>query len=440
MSIKADHGLFPGRRHVVGLLLALAIISAPALGSDRLSLGGYAKSYFTVYQPPDLQLLITPEGGSRLKSDPDPMGSVSNRLRLNLRYHAAHWLSFHAAYDIAPRIQDPILFAGEAFLLSSNAAGSYRVDDLRSILFPADKKETASFAVYQNLDRLSATVRIERFDFVIGRQSIAWGAARVLNPTDIVAPFSYTDLDVEDRMGVDAFRVRYAVGFMGEFDGGLVFGPDFEDNLSAYYLRGKFYAAKTDFSLLCSRFRDNLLFGGDIARSIGGAGTWLEAAYVIPDDRGSDTVDQSYFSLSVGADYSFSDAIFGFAEYHFNGVGATDPAQYLSLLGSPAYLGGTTYLLGRHYVIPGVAYQDSPLLTVSAEVLVNLDDFSALLVPAVEYNVAEDVYFSVGAYFAVGPGPSVQRMDYDPFQMKFLINSEFGIYPASVFSSLRVYF
>jgi hypothetical protein len=426
---------------VIGWCLLIVLGTATdSKASHKFSLRGYYKSYFTVYEPPSLHVPAASDGLNRFDTDPPQLGAVSNRLRLNLRYRPAIWMTFDAAYDFAPRIQDPALYSGEGIYLVSSNLSKYRVDDLRRILYPQEHRDISSFAIFQNLDRLSATIQGYRFDLVLGRQPIAWGAARAINPTDVITPFSYTDLDVEDRVGVDAIRARYALGFMSEIDAGLVFGPDFEADLSAAFLRGKFYAAKTDFSVLLCRFQEHMLLGGDLVRSIGGAGTWLEAAYVILDDDDPNNDDESYFSMSTGADYSFFDGLYGFAEYHFNGIGVTDPAQYRGLLLSVPYSTSSVYLLGRHYFIPGVAYQPSPLISVSAETLINLDDGSAIIVPAAEYNFAEDVYVTIGAYFAVGSGPRVEVFPGDQRPGEIQIDSEFGSYPSSIFSSFKLYF
>jgi len=116
----------------------------------------------------------------------------------------------------------------------------------------------------------------------VGRQAIAWGNARIINPTDIIAPFSFNELDTEERRGVDAVRVRIPLGMMDELDLGVVAGRDFNRDRSAFFIRGKTYLLKTDLSLLMTGFRKHLMIGFDLSRSVGGAGIWLEAAHVSP--------------------------------------------------------------------------------------------------------------------------------------------------------------
>ena len=119
------------------------------------------------------------------------------------------------------------------------------------------------------------------------------------------------------------------------------------------------------------------------------------------EDRGG----EDYFRLTTGLDYSLTGTTYGFVEYHYNGVGTNHAEDYLAVLSHPAYRDGSVYLLGRHYLIPGLTHQITPLLTGNVMALVNLGDPSASIVPSLEYNVATDIYLSAGAYIGVGEEP-----------------------------------
>ena len=90
---------------------------------------------------------------------------------------------------------------------------------------------------------------------------------------------------------------------------------------------------------------------------------------------------------------------------------------------------GAVYLAGRHYLGAGVTHQVTPLITLSSTVFANLGDASFTVSPSLEYNIATDVYVSVGASIGVGPGPEEDGS-----------GSEFGGYPDYAFAALRVYF
>jgi len=401
------------------------------LSGQNFSLGGYYKNFFVVVDPSELMR----SGGSSFSDR--LIGLVNNRLRLHASVDLNHWLRFSAAYALSPRIQDPELFNEGIFFVGVDAYG-YRAADLNTRIYPHEKDGIESFAVFQNLDRIVISIATEPADIYIGRQAVAWGSARVINPTDIIAPFSLQELDKEERVGVDAVRVRIPWGFMGEVDMGYVFGRDFYFKNSAFFLRAKNYIKKTDISLLLLGFRKNLLFGLDVARSIGGAGFWLEGGYVIADvfmDRTSGEADD-YFRLSTGLDYSFSGKTYGFIEYHFNSGGAGRPKNYLTNLSNLALSEGAVFLLGKQYLIPGINYQITPLINMTAEVMLNMSDWSLFTAPVVEYNLSQNVYISAGGFLGLGKAP-VQSSGIPPY---VALRSEFGSYSNAVYTSFRIYF
>jgi len=422
--------LTKGGRLAFFLLLALLLI--PVQAETSFSLSGYYKSFFVVFDPPPTTL------PSFFSYPEQQMGLVNNRLRLNITYDLKEELSFSLSYNILPRIQDPKLYE-ETLTLTQVNLFQYRWLDLRRRLYPAEEAERGSFAVFQNLDRAFLTLRSGDADIFIGRQAIAWGSGRVINPTDVVAPFSFEELDTEDRVGVDAVRIRVPLGFMGELDTGYIIGKDFKLKNSAFFVRSKFHLAKTDFSFLLMEFQENLMLGWDLARSIGGAGFWFEGAYVFVDVFRSQNQDREsgYLRTTIGLDYSFGGETYGFIEYHFSSAGARNPEDYLQNVSRPGRREGAVYLMGRHYLIPGFSHQFSPLFTFSGQVLINLSDLSLFFTPQVDYNISANIYLSAGAFIGMGKRPEIQVQEGGFLR---IFHSEFGGYPDIYFSSFRIYF
>ncbi|MBN1213565.1 MAG: hypothetical protein JXA92_13420 [candidate division Zixibacteria bacterium] len=417
-------------------LTLIVLQIAAGRSAEKFSLDGYYKIHFVTYDFPSD------------KSDiPLPVDfliwAASTRARVNAHYNPFEKISFAFSYSFMPRVSDPVLPLLYDYnpLVPQIDPQGYRVDDLKNRIYPDSWDDDQGIAFFQNLDRAFVTVRTKQADFFIGRQAIAWGSARVINPTDIIAPFTYDELDAEDRLGVDAVRMRLPLGFMGELDAGYIAGSNLYFDRSSAYVRTKFYAARTDVTLIMAGFRENLLAGFDIARALGGAGFWTEAAYVwadaLSDDRKSDACD--YFRGTVGLDYSFGDKTYGFLEYHFNGAGAADTEEYLDNITTPAYTEGAVYLMGRHYLIPGLNYQLTPLFTLSGQLLVNLTEPSGYLTPQFEYNVSPNIYINGGAFIGLGKYP-VFTVDIDDRTVLADLRSEFGSYTNTYFTSLRVYF
>ena len=397
----------------------MILLPTLAFADAELQISGYYKNFSTGLNPP-------------LPDEPI-IGAVNNRLRLNSSYIPTDALSFDLSYDFAPRIQDPSLFSKPPVVGAASSL-HYRAVDFDATIYPDEEAPEGSFCLFHNLDRALVAYSANFADITIGRQAIAWGSARVVNPTDVIAPYAYNQLDTEDRIGVDAIRVQVPIGVLGEFDTGYVFGENLAFEKSAFFLRSQLNAVETDFSILLLGFHEHLMAGFDIARGIGGAGFWLEAAYVYANALdGENGEAENYLRASIGLDYSFGGVAYGFIEYHFSGAGAEEPEDYLANLDRPAYTDGAVYLMGRHYFVPGLTFQVTPLMSLGGVVLSNMSDPSLFPSLQIEYNFAQDIYLSAGGFIGIGKRPETE--DYET-----QFGSEFGGYPTLFFSSFRIYF
>ena len=397
----------------------MILLSTIAFADDKLQISGYYKNFSTGLDSP-------------LPDEPI-IGAVNNRLRLNCGYIPTDAFSFDLSYDFASRIQDPSLFSEPPIAAGADSL-RYRVADFDTTIYPDEDDPEGSFGLFQNLDRVSVAYGADFGDITIGRQAIAWGSARVVNPTDVIAPYAYNQLDTEDRLGVDAIRVQIPIGVLGEFDTGYVFGENLAFEKSAFFLRSQLNAVETDFSIILLGFREHLMTGFDIARGIGGAGFWLEAAYAYANAFDSENEEvENYLRASIGLDYSFGGVAYGFIEYHFNGAGSQEPEDYLDNLTQPAYTDGAVYFMGRHYFAPGLTLQITPLISLGGVVLSNISDPSVFPSLQIEYNFAQDIYLSAGGFIGIGKRPETEDEETQ-------FRSEFGGYPTLFFSSFRLYF
>ena len=299
------------RRSWVFLFL-IPLVLMPLFAKTEIH--GYWKSFALAVSIPEAMALE--------ETNP-PLGMVANRLRLKMSTHLSRSVQLEAAWDLSPQYsgtENPVIFSA----LAGTSRGGYRISDMRSRLIPAPEDPEAGFSLSHNLDRLLVTFRLPWADIHVGRQAIAWGSSRVINPTDVIAPFAFNELDTEDRRGVDAVRLRIPLGMMDELDMGWITGKNLDFGESALYLRSRISILKMDTSLILMAFRRHLLLGFDLAGSIGGAGAWLETAWIKPGafDPDNPARDKAYLRASLGLDYSFSGSVYAFGEYHFNGAGA----------------------------------------------------------------------------------------------------------------------
>lgn len=400
-----------------GLLGAVGGAWAAAWAAEDATwhLSGYYKTYLTV-------LLPAGENGSQ-----PPQGTATMPFRLKGEWKPADEVAVAAAYELTPTLSQE---TGTAVLAWPQPdATAYRVADLDPLLYPQQQDPEARFTLAQNLDRAFVSKSFSFGDLIVGRQPVAFGSAKVVNPTDVLAPFTYQTLDKEERSGVDALRFRAPLGEMGEMDAGWVLGHDGRYDQSAWFLKPKVYLEGTDLTLLWMKFRDHGLLGLDLARAVGGASLWIETAYVFDRLFADRQLDGDYFRFSIGADYNLADGWYGFIEYHFNSAGLTDPADYLGLFSRDAFTQGAVYLLGRHYLTPGLTVQITPLVTATAQVLWNVADNSLLAAPGLTVSLADEVEGQVGGFWSAGASPSTTGW-----------RSEFGAYPSVVFTAVKYYF
>ncbi|HSA33865.1 MAG TPA: hypothetical protein P5077_09075 [bacterium] len=407
-------------------LLFTATLSAVEL-AEGLTLSGWGKQYLGIT---GMQENVTPDGVTPY----EPQGTVQQSLRLRLFYKPADWFAAEAAWQVSPTVSQMGNDGYASFFTPS--LNDYRVTDLKDTLYTGPGGQ---ILFPHTIDRINVSFTLPFMDIFVGRQAISFGAAKFLNPTDVFAPLSFQDINREEKVGVDAVRVKFPIGEMNELDAGYVFGPDGRFSKSAAFLRAKFALRETDFTLMLVEYQYNLLAGLSIERAIGGAGVWLEAAYTADGViEGRKNTDDD-LRISAGADYNFADAnLVLFGEYHYSMAGELYPSKYLANAASTAaYRDSGIYLLGGHYLAVGFSWEIVPLLNGSFQTLVNLTDGSLLIAPRLEYSMADDLFLDVGA--SVGAGATARRDSLLGFTYP-VPRSEFGLYPYTVYTTVRLYF
>lgn len=306
---------------------------------------------------------------------------------------------FEAAWAVSPSAGDPAQ-SGPAENYTS-----YRIMD-----FQPDITENENFSILQNLDRLSLQFRPGKFRITVGRQAIYWGISKSVSPTDFIAPFPYGTIDTQYRVGVDGIRIVHPTGVLSDLETGAVLGDHGNDESNGYWLRGRFYHLQTDITVQGARYRQNLTAGGSLNRAVLGAVAWVEGAY-------SESVNnEGWWSLSTGMERSFlENRVYGYAEYHYNSAGKESEL-------SDAYTTGSVYLLDEHYAAIGGLFTASPLLTLSAGCLLNMEDGSSQVNLDGEYSLSDNSSISAGLSSGVGENET----EFGP--VPFLFHCMYSVY------------
>jgi len=340
-------------------------------------------------------------------------------------HHRTGNITLNAAWILSASTGNPAL-SGE------NGVQVFRLADPQSRMFPSSWNGDESISILQDIDRLNIRLRTSLATLTVGRQAVYWGVAKSVSPTDFIAPLQYGTLDTEYRVGVDAVRSVAPVGMMSELDAGYVFGKDAYFSNSGCWLRGRFYVLQTDATLLAASFRENLMVGGSLNRSIGDGTGWVECAFVSTGFFSENSDEGTCFSLSTGYDRSWLNAaLYGFLEYHFSSPGADDPDNYPDVLEGSAFQSGGIYLLGKHYLSPGASWSATPLLGFTGQALINLTDGSAFFSITSEYSITQNTVINVG--LSRGLGSISNDTTGDP-------GSEFGTWPGYYSLSAGYYF
>ncbi len=392
------------------LIIILVIFIFPNINPYNFDFEGYYKTYYS-YIP-------ISQFSNKTESN------VSQKIRFDLENDLSKSINLNLSYEFITSIKS------QYFIDSKLNKEFYRIDDSSRRLYPYKKKKVGNWLIEGDLDRLYAEVSFPFGDLYVGRQAISWGSSHIINPTDIFLTYSFSRLDKEEKTGVDAVRIRLPFGMMSEVDVGAVFGKDFKNKNNAYFSRFKFYINKTDFYFLGMFFKNNMLYGFNMTRPLGGAGTWLELSYVendVFDNNKFHNYEDGYFRLSAGFDYYFSSNNYFIVEYHLNSTGENNPEEYENLAKKNSYREGNVYLLGKNYICFVHSYQFSGLLQNTNSVIYNLNDGSISINPSLEYNIAENIYLAGGMYIYS-----------DIINQKKA--TEFESYDDLLYTSFRVYF
>ena len=289
-----------------------------------------------------------------------------------------------------------------------------------------------------------------------GRQPITFGRGKIWSPMDVIAPFSLTDVDTEYKPGVDALRMDITpsdrtnltfVAAAGKWDNVLsVRGSSFAVRATQGWSANDSHGASAGISggelgFFGGLIRNDKVVGLDGLLNTSEADLYAEATLTMPD-RDSLTprppvTGQSVVKGIAGMTFKPADNLTVSPEVLFNGFGAQTPSDYLRVASSDRMAIGEIYTMGRIYAAETAVWQPYPLLNLTLATLVNLQDPSALFVPALQYSVANSAEISAGAYLPAGRLPAVNQNP--PLLTAPEARSEFGLYPDFFFLELRLF-
>ncbi|MBI5595199.1 MAG: hypothetical protein HY928_03820 [Elusimicrobia bacterium] len=228
-----------------------------------------------------------------------------------------------------------------------------------------------------------------------GRQRVAWGTGKIWSPVDVLNPYRPTDLEREERFGVDALVVRRGLGTVGGAEAVYGLGESWvETDLLA---RARTNAAGADLALMGGKVAGSTgawMAGGETAWDLFEGNLHGEWTYTALETR------TPFWRAMAGYEYSFSSDppwrclkdLWLNAEFFHNGRGRRDARRYDRGL----LRGGREVALAKSYLGLSLKKEFHPLLNAELSLLQNLDDASRFIVPSVSWNPWGELHLSAG--------------------------------------------
>lgn len=325
------------------------------------------------------------------------------RMRLRPTLHLGDNTKIGAEYEI-----DGLYYSQNlAFGLASNSP-------LRQVIsLNWQPVEENHLTISHYIDRLYFDQDFSFGSLVIGRQRISWGTGRVWNPTDIFNPINPANFGKIEKDGSDAASMRFDLGQLTNLQ--FVYNAEYHFKYSDYAARFRTNILGYDFSMMSGYVDKRLVNGGDFAGDVGGAGIRGETLV------SSDVLGRTGYFMKwiLGADYQFTEKLYGMFEYYHNGQGKVDRFNYdLTELYE-----GKILNLGKDYLVVSGSYQLTPLITIMLLSNSNLNDGSGYLAGTLSYSASDNTSLTFGSLYTYGDSLT-----------------EYWYYPQACYLKLETYF
>ena len=326
-----------------------------------------------------------------------------NRLRLEIDIKPVETILIKTVYD-NEAIIGTLLKTGE-FAFAKEAKEATLFDLSREIT------DNQNLFWRHSLYRLYLTYSKRGLNLTVGRQRVAWGQARIWNPTDLFNPVSPLRIEREQRTGVDAVNIDYSFGPLAGLN--IVYAPGNERTEGSAGARVRTNIKGYDLSIMTGEFRKNKVMGLDFAGNIGDSGFRGEGVFT-DQKEGRD-----FSRLVLSWDYNFPGTLYLLLEYLNNGGNLGRDASPLRI----TQFSGEIVTRNRNFLASGIGYDLTPLARFDLYGIYDIDAGSLFLNPEIRYNIRRDLDWVTGSQIFSGNE-----------------ESEYGPFPDTYYTSLEWYF
>ncbi|GEM_PF-1114670 len=249
--------------------------------------------------------------------------------------------------------------------------------------------------VYEHrLYRASVLYENEDVSAEVGRQQIPWGVGHFFTPTDLFNPFSPTQIELDERDGVDA--VNLIAKDFGDMKWQFVYTPRGRSLHPERYLsRISKDLSGFEVGVLGGRVHRDHAAGFDLQGNIKDSAVRGEFLFREADE------EKDFMRFTLNADYNFPHNVYGLLEYHFNGQGRRNEDDYQV----DRLIEGDIQQMARNYLALLLGYNITPLLRFENRAILNMDDGSLFLRPELRYELRSNVLLTLAAQL-YGGGPT----------------------------------
>lgn len=302
------------------------------------------------------------------------------RLRLELD-QASSGFSLHLAYDNeliwGAAVRDP------AFALQASRPQPTWLDATTTI------RHSAAAFWRHSLYRGWIQYENQAFRATLGRQRIAWGSARIWNPTDRFNPVQPTTLEPDQKLGVDAASLAWRYSATASLQAVAAPGRADRGVSRKLALRWQATFGQTDIAAMAARIGEEKVLGLDWTANIGDAVARLEW-------MGSDGgLFPGFSQMAIGMDNTF------FAPLFPQGLYLAVEYFHNSRPGP-----GTDRLLSRSHQLLGMSagYDLTPLWRAELLAIADLEHPSWFAAPSLRWSASDNVDITALAQLFRGSG------------------------------------
>jgi hypothetical protein len=391
-----------------------------------------------------------PEGMSADWPLPSVGGGTLGRLRLRFLADLTSRIRFGVHYEHRPRVlSNGFLLSAASDSLQGDETVPLRITPLQWEIAAAETQDSPvaellgggapTFVWEHEIDRLFLVFSLPRADITVGRQAVGWGMGRLWSPLDVFAPLTATDLDREERRGIDAIRLTLPFSPTSFMEVVVAAGHHVDDegeeqirwrdSAAAWLLRGLHWGI--EWMVMAGKVGADVVYGGGLMGQILGVALRGEVTRTTDENR------ESAVRATAGIEFGTSINLSGIIEYHYNGFGTLDTDDYLSVATEQAsrLSRGMVSGLGQHYAGLTLMYQPLPNFSASFVYLQNCQDGSLMLGPAIDYVITDEVRLALAAFVPIGRSV---RWDTSSGIPQPDIRSEYGASPQLYVLQLRI--